>query len=343
MRILFDIVHPAQVHFFKHAISSLQSRGDVVMVTARKKDITIDLLNALEIEHRCISTKKETMAGMGLELVTRTWKLLRIARSFKPDVMVARVGHSIGITGKLLRVPTVIYDDMEHAKLQAAIGMTFATYICTGLGYFRDFGKRQVRFRAPPVLAYLSPSVFTPDPDPLRKAGVNPDSPLIFFRMVSWAANHDIGRRGTRLPELEEAIHRLSPLGRILISAEDPLPESLAPYRNPVPVEHMHHLLAFSDVCLIEGGTMAEEAAVLGTPSICENSYDFGYLRALEKEYGLIFRPDSMEEAVSIAEDILQDPGGKANFRIKQQKLLEDSEDVTAFMVRMIDQAAAVP
>lgn len=46
------------------------------------------------------------MAGMGLELATRTWKLLRIARGFKPDVMVARVGHSVGISGIEIRFPS---------------------------------------------------------------------------------------------------------------------------------------------------------------------------------------------------------------------------------------------
>ncbi len=341
MRVLFDIVHPAQVHFFKNAIAKLQQRGDQVLVTARKKDITVQLLKALNIEHTCISAKGRNMAAMGAELVGRTWKLMKLVRRFKPDVMVARVGHSIGITGKLLGIPTVIYDDMEHARLQAAIGMTFATYICTGLGYYRDFGPRQVRFKGPPVLSYMSPNYFTPSPEPLRASGVDPDQGLIFFRMVSWAASHDVGRKGTTLAELTAAIDRLWQYGRVIISSEDPLPESLARCANPVPVEQMHDLLAFCDLCMIEGGTMAEEAAVLGVPSICKNTYDFGYLRALDTEYGLVFRPDSMEKAVEIAEEILQNPNAKAEFRQKQEKLLADSEDVVAFMLAMIDRAAA--
>ncbi|MHC4836276.1 MAG: DUF354 domain-containing protein [Planctomycetota bacterium] len=339
MRVLFDIVHPAQVHFFKQAIRQLQQRGDEVLVTARRKDITVELLKALNIEHTCISSKGANMLAMGFELIGRTLKLMKIARKFKPDVMVARVGHSIGIAGKLMGIPTVIYDDMEHAKLQAAIGMTFATYICTGLGYYRDFGRRHVRFQGPPVLSYMAPDYFTPDPEPLREAGLNPDQTLIFFRTVSWGASHDVGRKGTTLSELETAIATLSKYGRIVISSEDPLPQSLAQYANPVPVDHMHDLLAFCDVCMIEGGTMAEEAAVLGVPSICKNTYDFGYLRALDSEYGLVFRPESMDKAVEIAEDILKNPNAKTEFKEKQQKLLADSEDVASFMLTMIDRA----
>ncbi len=340
MRVLFDIVHPAQVHFFKHSIRLLQERGDSVLVTARRKDITIDLLRALEIEHTCISTKGANMAAMGAELIGRTFRLVNLARRFRPDVMVARVGHSIGIAGKLLGVPTVIYDDMEHARLQAAIGMTFATTICTGLGYFRDFGRRQVRFQGPPVLSYLAPRYFTPDPEPLRQAGIDPERPLIFIRTVSWKASHDVGRKGHSPLELSDAVGRLEKYGRVLISSEDPLPESLRAYANPVAVNRMHDLLAFCRVCLIEGGTMAEEAAVLGVPAICKNTYDFGYLRALESEYGLVFRPDSMDKALEIAEEIVANPTAKAEFAEKRKKLLADSEDVVEFMLKMIDRAA---
>ena len=44
MRLLFDMGHPAHVHFFKNAIWELERRGHEVKVTARDKDVTIQLL-----------------------------------------------------------------------------------------------------------------------------------------------------------------------------------------------------------------------------------------------------------------------------------------------------------
>ena len=165
MRVLFDIVHPAQVHFFKQAIRQLLDRGDRVMVTSRRrKDVTLELLDALGIEHTPISRFGRGMPRLAGELLVRNYRLRRIARRFRPDVMVARVGIAAGPVGKLLGIPTVVYDDMEHAKLQAAVGLTFATYICTGIGYYRDFGDRQVRFRGSPVLAYHLERVRLPKP-----------------------------------------------------------------------------------------------------------------------------------------------------------------------------------
>ena len=338
MRVLFDIVHPAQVHFFKNVISCLKDRRDEVVVTARKKDVAIDLLNALGIEHTCISDKGANMLAMGWELLVRDLRLIKIARRFRPDVMVGRVGVSVGPVGKLLGVPTVVYDDMEHAKLQAAIGMTFATYICTGLGYYRDFGKRQVRFRGPPVLSYLDSKYFQSNPEPIKQAGV--DLPYIFLRTVSWGASHDVGRGGAGESDLREAVERLSKFGRVIISSEESLPESLSEYENPVPVDQMHNLLAHASLCLVEGGTMAAEAAVLGVPAICLGTYDFGYLRALENEYGLIFRPGGLKEALEIAEDLLQKDDLKEQWRAKQEKMLAESDDVVEFQLNMIDRAA---
>ena len=133
-----------------------------------------------------------------------------------------------------------------------AIGMTFATYICTGLGYYRNFGSRQKRFRDSPVLSYLSPEYFKQDFEPLRRAGLDQNQPYIFIRTVSWSATHDISRNGTSTKQLHQIIDSLCCYGRILISSEEPLPDSLKIYENPVPVEHIHDLLAFANISLIE-------------------------------------------------------------------------------------------
>lgn len=342
MKILFDIVHPAQVHFFKNVIRLLQQRGDEVLVTARKKDIALELLEVLGIECMCISEKGSGLFSLALELVVRNFRLWKIARRFRPDVMVARVGVAAGPVGKVLGIPTVIYDDMEHAKLQAAVGMTFATYICTGLGYYRDFGKRQVRFRGSPVLAYLAPKYFEPDKELLRKERLEPDEPYIFIRTVSWGASHDVGRAGSTENDLSRLVESLSRFGRVIISAEGPLSQPLSQYENPVGVENVHHLLAFASLCLVEGGTMAAEAAVLGTPAVCLEACDFklGYLRALENEYELVYQPNSVEKALEITEELLAKSDLKQLWREKRKKMLAESDDVTQFQLDMIDHAA---
>lgn len=85
---------------------------------------------------------------------------------------------------------------------------------------------------------------------------------------------------------------------------------------------------------------MAAESAVLGVPAICLGTYDFGYLRALENDYGLIFRSGSMEGAIEKAEELLTQPDLKEAWQEKRKKMLAESDDVVEFMLKMIDQAA---
>lgn len=134
---------------------------------------------------------------------------------------------------------------------------------------------------------------FVADPQVLRRAGLRPEERIIFIRTVSWGATHDHGRAGLGPEQLTHLVEALSHWGRVIVSSEAPLPPALKHCENPVPVAGIHHLLAFATLCLVEGGTMAAEAAVLGTPTICLLSYDFGYLIALERDYQALCRTAS--------------------------------------------------
>ena len=343
MRVLVDMTHPANVHFFKHLIWQLQREGHEVLITAREKDVTLRLLDALGFSYICPSRKSEGILGMAKELVQRNARLVGAARQFRPDVMVAEVGVSIGVAGAIAGVPRVVFDQADRASLQRAVGLPLATVICTGLGYPGHYGKRYVSFRGFLAQAYLDPRRFRPDPEPLRRAGVDPDAPYTVVRLVGWSAAHDIGRKGLIGPSgglLEQAIARLSRHGRVLISSETHLPDSLRSYQNPAAEAHLHDLLAFADVCLAEGGTVAVEAGVLGTPAVCFNTYDFGYLRLLEEKYGLIRRTRSLAEAMDAAESLFQNASRRREWQQRRMRLFDETEDVAAFMYRVVQEAA---
>ncbi len=343
MRVLVDITHPVNVHFFKHLIWQLQDEGHAVLVTARDKDVAVELLCALGIEHVCISRRSAGLIGMALELVERDLRLLDVARAFRPDVMVAaEAGVSIGPVGAALGVPRVVFEQVDLAPLQRALGLPFATFICTGTGYLKQHGSRQARFRGFLAHAYLDPRRFRPDPEPLLRYGVNVAEPYVILRQVSWSATHDVGRRGMFQAELAQAIRRLERFGRVWVSSESPLPAALREYENPVPAAHFHNLLAFARMCVAEGGTVAVEAGMLGTPAICCHSYNFGYLQALEKRYGVIRRTCGLAEALTVAEELAASGDARRRWRDRSRRMFAHSEDVLAFMRRMVARAAAL-
>ena len=87
MRALFDMGHPAHVHFFKNAIWELEKRGHEVKVTARDKDVTLQLLDAYMIPYELRGSGHKGMLKKGLGMISTDMKLLKIAKRFRPDVM----------------------------------------------------------------------------------------------------------------------------------------------------------------------------------------------------------------------------------------------------------------
>ncbi len=339
MRVLFDVTHPAQVHFFKELIWKLQREGHETLVATREKDVAVPLLAGLKIPYRCLTRKGDGMIGMGRELLARYVGILNLARQFRPHVMLAQTGVSIGLVGALLHIPRLVLEEAEHAKLQQMLGLPFATRIFTGIGYTKSFGPRQVHFRGVWVQSYLHPNYYRPSTKPLIDAGIDPSQPYIVLRTVSWSAAHDRGLRGLTEAQLHDVVHRLQRFGRVVISAEGELPASLRELRNPVAVHHVHDLLAHAKLYIGEGGTMAAEAAVLGTPAVFCNHLRVGYLVALEKDFGLAFNTNSLLEGLPVAESLLARPHLAEEWRTKHERLMEQTEDITEFMHNLIVQS----
>ena len=63
MKILIDIIHPANVHYFKHFIFEMRSKEHEIIITARDKDVSHKLLQAYNLEY--YSTGKGTFFGGG--------------------------------------------------------------------------------------------------------------------------------------------------------------------------------------------------------------------------------------------------------------------------------------
>lgn len=339
LRVLFDITHPADVHLFRHVMQRLQGEGHRVLVATRDKDVTLRLLDELGIDHVCLSRMGSGLVGMGVELLQRHVKMFGLALRFRPDVMMARMGISIGPTGMILRIPRLVIEDSEHAKLQLILSVPFATKILTGFGYLKDYGARQLRFQGMPVQAYMAPEVFTPDASVLARYGVDVEKPYIVLRAVSWQAVHDRGLSGASDAELADVCGRLEQFGRVLISSERPLPPRFRQYENPVPTAHMHDLLAYAALYIGEGGTMAAEAAVLGTPSVYCNPLRTGYLLDLENRWELLYNTESLSEGVAVAERLLRQQHLRETWRIRARQLRQESDDVCEFMVRAIKSA----
>jgi len=340
VKLLFNIGHPAQVHLFKNLIWELDRRGHECKITTIAKDVSLHLLDAYGFEYDIVGRAKPTFATKAIELVRIESRLYRIARSFRPDILIGGVGN-VYVThiGNLIHKPSIVFDDTEHAKIDHLLMDPFVSVICTPSCYRNNIGTKQFRYHGYHELAYLHPNYFTPNPDTLIELDLTETDPLIIVRFVSWQASHDAGQHGIR--NKIGLVKSLEQYGRVLITSEGALPPELERNRVRASPEKMHDLLYYASLYIGEGATMASECAVLGTHAIYVNTLRLGYTDEEEEKYGLVFNfsdPDEMEDGVLkkaielLGRDDLQVIGRK-----KQKKLLEDKIDVTAFMVWVIE------
>jgi predicted glycosyltransferase len=340
LRILFDIAHPAHVHFFKNPARILRDRGHELLFTSREKDIALDLLDELDIEHKPISSinKNGSLIGFVSELIKRDIALIKIANKFRPDVMAAIGGTFIAHAGIVNRAKSLIFYDTENATLQNAITYPFASCVAVPSCYQAWLPKkRHIRYQGYHELSYLHPDYFTADKILARTNGLSSKQPTFLLRLVSWQANHDIGEHGWTPELLSTLINYLKSLGKVIISAEGELPLEYESLRYQGKASEIHHLMAFCRLFIGESATMASEAAVLGVPAIYAATTGRGYTDEQEAQYGLVknvkrLKLDSLKSAIN---HFLSKP--PEHWRNSAHQLLQDKIDVSLFAANCIE------
>lgn len=339
MRILVDLLHPAHVHVFRNLITTVRQQGDEVLITARDKDVTIELLAEYDLDHTVISSQSTGAAGLAGEWALRSTKLARIARSFKPDVMTGIMGVSIAPVGKLLRIPSAVFYDTEFATTTNRVVYPLATAVVTPDCYSAPVNGNHIRHPSYHELAYLHPNRFRPDPSIAQDAGVDVTTPYSIVRFVSWEASHDRGELALTGDQKRALVERLSEHGRVLISSETALPGDLDPFAYRGPAGAIHHVMSYASLVVGESATMASESAVLGTPSVYIAKTSRGYIDDLERRYGLVrhFEPNAFDRGVDAADSFMGEEAQQAAARAREQLLL-DKVDLTTWMLDFFEQ-----
>ncbi len=313
MHVLIDIVHPADVLFFRRPIATFEARGDRVTVVSRKKDVATDLLDAFGIEHQVISTQGSgNLFSLARELLQRDFALWRQVRRDRPDVMLGFGGVAIAHVGKLTGVPSVAFYDHEAATLQTRITYPLVSRLVVPDSYNGPIPQtRTTHLPGTKDLSFFHPNAFRPDREKAIVAGLDPDRRNVFLRIVKWGANHDIGKSGWTNEIAADLLSAFDGAAKLHVSAEDNVPEVLEPHLWRGSPEDVHHLLGHADLYVGESPTMACEAVTMGTPAIYAGHDVLGYTRGLEQAGLLkIVRPDDRAGLPPLAQSLLRDRSG---------------------------------
>jgi len=342
LRVLVDVAHPAHAHLFRNAVDALAARGHDVRVAAREKDVTTALLDAHGLDYVVCSATRDGPLALPREWAVRELSLYRYARQFRPDVVLSHLNPAAAHVAAAVGAESIVFHDTEVASAAEGVTLPFVDTVCTPAEFTRDLPGEHVRYAGFHELAYLHPARFDPDPDVLRRRGVDPGASFSVVRLVSMDAHHDVGADGFDGETVRRLVDRLADHGDVYLSTEGPLPEAFADHALPVASHELLDLLAYADCYVGDSGTMATEAGVLGTPAVRYDPLDaeMGNFAALA-DYGLVASTTDETEALERAVELAGDPDAGRRWARRRRDLLADKVDVTAFAVALTEEVGA--
>lgn len=336
-KILFDIGHPADVHFFKNLIWEMQKKGNEVLITSRMKENTFQLLDYYGFDFIDLGVNKKGLLRKAIGLAQTDYKLLNISKKFKPDILTGFASPYITHVARLIKKKSILFNDTEHANLNNKLSIPYSDYFLTPSSFMRDYGKKHLRFDGYKELSYLHPKWYKEEKDVLKELNIKKGEEYYIVRLVSWQASHDVGYKGVSKEQTLEIIKTLEKTGRVLLSSEH-YHAAFNEYTIKTHPAKIHTLMNHSTMYIGEGATMATEAAVLGKPSLFVSplSGKLGYLEELEKKYELLFSFRTVSESLDKIKEILES-NSKKQWAKKREKMLNEKIDVTSFMIKFFE------
>jgi uncharacterized protein len=343
MKVLIYIAHPAQYHFYKFIVKDLQRDSHSIKIIIKSKDILENLLmeDGVSFENILPENRQNSTSGMLLSMLKRDYRLFKIARKYKPDLFLGSdtcTAHN----GWILRRPvfTFVEDDYSVVKKIAWAMMPFSSIIISpGVCKLGPFKYKKVPFSGYMKLAYLHPSVFTPN---LEIFNFKLNFKYCIIRTVKLSAHHDNFIRGLNKDLINKLINYFEYKGiTVFIDSENLLEKSLVKYKLQIMKNHFHHFLAFAEVVISDSQSLSVEAAMLGVPSLRFNDFvgKISVLEELEHSYGLTFGvcPDEPNKLFQILEELLNLKNMKEEFQLRRKRMLSEKINVKAFMVWFIE------
>jgi hypothetical protein len=332
MNVFVNISHPAHMHFFKNAMRTLSQRGHRVLVGARIKEFTLQLLNEAHFEYKTLTEKGTGPLGLIKELIEQQIKISAIIRKTPVDLMLQISGIFNAPVGRCYGIPTLAFSDTENDRWANLISFSLSKYVISPTCFSHDAGgswANQIHYPGYHELAYLSPRYAPQVRRPRNR---------FLVRFVGWGAGHDIGEKSLSVESKIELVKILSRSGSVHISSEAPLPDALAPFAFKMHPSEVHEFMATCKMIVGESATMASEAACLGIPAIFISNTGRGYTTEQDTRYDMVrhYRLDQWADVVQTAaqwaeRDLYEE------WQDKRRKMLSDKIDVTSWLVDLVE------
>lgn len=336
MKAIIDIGHPAHVHLFKNLAKNLQQNGYNILFSARESENIETLLASFDFDYKIVGKKRKSTIGKILGLFIFSYRIFKIALKFKPDLFISHGSIYSGVVSSLMAKPNIALEDSGNME-QLFLSKPFSSVIISPDILQVDLGKKHIRYKGYHELSYLSPKYFTPDPDIFNELKLDRQDKYCIIRFSSWNATHDIGQSGLTNTQKKQLIEELvNRKYNVFITSENQLSEEIIKYQLKIHPSRIHDVIAFADLIISEGATIASEAGILGVPSIYVNNIPRCYNEDQENYGTVINMRPSKNNIISEIVRVIEDNYLKEKVKRGRDAILRDKIDVTGFLVWFI-------
>ncbi|MBN2355870.1 DUF354 domain-containing protein [candidate division KSB1 bacterium] len=336
-RLVIDVGHPAEVHHYRCFYRELRSMGWRCLFVARDKDVTLSLLRSHHLPYVTLASNRGGILSKIVQLPFIFYRFYRIVRRLRPFMAVSAASLHCSWVCRLLGIPHIAFIDTEYRPMIDPFSLPLIDVKVTPHCYYRRLGRNHFRYVGNHESAYLHPRRFNPDAAVLSELGLSTKESFVMVRFVAWKASHDAGQ--PRMSDAERAalVRGIAEHKKVFIVSETASMPEWRPFIFPLSPDRALHALAFADIYIGEGTTMAAEAAVLGVPAVLLNSLRVGYCLEAEK-HGMLFRYNGFSPQAKLKiEELLSLDHPRSAFEEKHRAFMSDKIDVTSFMTWFVD------
>lgn len=337
MKILVDMVHLADVNFYKNALNELNKRHEVTITVLNRGN----LLKVITKEYpgfNIVPLGKHYKGKFGkiMGLAQRSFGFMSLYLRNRPDV-VTSFGFYPGVVAKPLGIPAVLFHDDYEYQFIFNMCNRFATdffipdSIRTKLPTNLQDSNNKIQFyNGFKETAYLKD--FKPDLGCLERHDLV-GKPFVFCRDIdSISLNYD----DYELIDLAPAFQKLKDKGYTILyypeKDHDRYDHLCRKMLGGIP--DIMSLQYYASLTISSGDTIARESALVGTPVIYVGGRQMAVNLPLE-EMGLIFSTEDQDEMLSYVDELLA-----AGFKDKMKQKIKNAgwEDITNVITSALEQ-----
>ena len=318
-KIWIDITTPKQVMYFNRLIKIFREKGHKVLITSRIYYELTQMLKSYKIDARILGKHGgKTLKGKLLASLDRAKKLLDLVSEETPDLLISLTSDVAARVAFGLKIPQITCSDTPWAFAVNKLSIPYANKLyapkATSYEDWRPFGVLEediIYYDAVDAAAWIK--YLKPNQNVLKELNLDKEKPIVVLRPEETYAAYVL-EFGIKEPIIFPTIRA------ILANFTDIQIVALPRYKEHSEIFKKHFqdkivvpertidvpsLLAFASLEMGYGGTITQEAAILGVPAIScypEPLWCDTYL----KEKGLLYKANTPEDAAKISVKILK-------------------------------------